>query len=119
MPRLDADAEDALVEEAARPEDSGVGAQPRNHAASMPLCIQLQLETLAAAAEWSVSRTFARALLVACVIHHIRLNDALNATMLVDESKPDLIVRAGEGRMTVSRRRESRAGAMRGAFERH
>ena len=45
--RLDVDAEDELVEDAARPEDAGQDARPRSHAASLPLCVQLQLETLA------------------------------------------------------------------------
>ena len=94
---LEVDATHPLVAAAAEPPPEmaeELEAHAPRQAASLPLCIQLQLETLAKAKEWSVTRTFARALLVACVIHHIRLNDALNATMLVDESKPDLIVRA-------------------------
>ena len=75
--------------------------EPRRlkHAGSMPLKIQLQLETLAAAKKWSVARTIARALLVSSFIHHVRLNDALNNRMSADEYHPDEVVR---GCTTVS-----------------
>ena len=62
---LDVDATHPLVAAAADPPPEMAedleGHVPRQ-AASLPLCIQLQLETLAKAAEWSVSRTFARTL---------------------------------------------------------
>ena len=44
----------------------------------------------------------ARALLVACVIHHVRLNDALNARLFTDELDPAGVVR---GRTTLKGRR--------------
>ena len=95
--RLDVDAEDELVEEAARPEDSSVGAQPRNHAASMPLCIQLQLEVLADSPSESVPRFVARSFLVAAFAHNTRINDALAAEVWANESAPWVI----RGRTTV------------------
>jgi hypothetical protein len=71
----------------------------------MPLKMQLQLETLAAAADWSVARTMARALLLACVIHHVRLNDALEAILIADEREPDGVVR---GRTVLKGRKPRR-----------
>lgn len=62
--------------------------RPRKHAASLPLCIQLQLETLADSPDVSVARTLARSLLVACLAQNARLNDALNSVMYADESDP-------------------------------
>ena len=59
----------------------------------VPLQMQLQLETLSAAPEWTVTRTMARALLLACVVHHVRLNDALNAQLFADERDPTGVVR--------------------------
>lgn len=58
------------------------------HAASMPLCIQLQLETLAAAMQWSVARVLARCFLTGCFAHHTRLNDTLNAVLQADGEDP-------------------------------
>lgn len=69
------DAEDD--EEAAHPADNGVGAQPRNHAASMPLCIQLQLEVLVDGPCESVPRFDARCFLAAAFAHNTRINGAL------------------------------------------
>ena len=66
---------------------------PRTQAGSMPIKMQLQLETLAAGSAPSVARTVARALLVACVIHHTRLNDALEAVIIADERDPGGVVR--------------------------
>ena len=66
---------------------------PHRQAGSTPLKMQLQLETLAAVQTWSVARTMARALLVACVIHHIRLNDALEAIIFADCRDPQGVVR--------------------------
>ena len=79
-----------LVEAAARPEAHQMG-QPRKHAASLPLCVQMQLEELAAAAEWSVARCVARAFLVAAFAQNTRLNDALNARVWLNESDPQVI----------------------------
>ena len=66
---------------------------PRTQAGSMPIKMQLQLETLAAGGKPSVARTLSRALLVACVIHHVRLNDALEAIIFADERDPTRVVR--------------------------
>jgi hypothetical protein len=94
---LPIDARHPLVEAAAEPPPD-MKAQLEltvlKQAASLPLCVQLQLETYAARKAWSVARTIARALLTACVVHHIRLNDALNAVLLVDERLPAGVCRA-------------------------
>jgi hypothetical protein len=94
---LPIDAHHPLVEAAAEPPPemrAKLEQMVPKQAASLPLCVQLQLETLAARPTWSVVRTTARALLTACVVHHIRLNDALNAVLLVDERQPDNVCRA-------------------------
>ena len=88
--RLPVDADSFLVEAAARPEAHQLG-QPRTHAASLPLCVQMQLEALAAAADWSVARCVARAFLVAAFAQNTRLNDALNARIWCNESDPTVI----------------------------
>ena len=93
---LAVDSKNALVEAAAEPsvEDKlRMAESPASQAGSMPLKLQRQLEELASAATWSVARTLARAFLTACVIHHIRLNDALNACLIADEVDPELVVR--------------------------
>ena len=95
--RLDVDAEDDLVEDAARPEDMGAGARPRNHAASMPLCIQLQLEVVADGPCESAPRFVARSFLVAAFAHNTRINDALAAHVWAKASAPWVIY----GRTTV------------------
>ena len=95
--RLDVDAEDELVEDAARPEDAGQDARPRSHAASLPLCVQLQLETLADGPAESVPRFMARSFLVSAFAHNTRINDALAARVWADESSPWVI----KGRTTV------------------
>lgn len=82
----------ALVELAAAP-PADVVPRPRRHAGSLPLQVQLQFETIAASARWSVARTMARALLTACVVHHVRLNDALNAVLWPDEAAPNGVIR--------------------------
>lgn len=89
-------ADGPLAEAAAamtRPEAVADALQPRRQAGSMPLKMQLQLETLAAAATGSVARTLARAFLLACVIHHVRLNDALSAVLFADDRDPTGVVR--------------------------
>ena len=78
---------EADLEAAADPEGlvgDHLVAAPARTAASMPLCMQLQLETLAAAAEWSVARVCARAFLTTAVRHSIRLNDALDAKVFLE-----------------------------------
>ena len=95
--RLDIDAEDELVEEVARPEDTGQQARPRSHAASLPLCVQLQLETLANGPAESVPRFLARSFIVSAFAHNTRINDALSAQVWADESSPWVI----RGRTTV------------------
>jgi hypothetical protein len=95
--RLDIDAEDELVEEVARPQDSGQQACPRSHAASLPLCVQLQLETLANGPAESVPRFLARSFIVSAFAHNTRINDALSAQVWADESSPWVI----RGRTTV------------------
>ena len=47
---------------------------------------EMQLETLAAATEWSVVRCVARAFLVAAFAQNTRLNDALNARVWCNKS---------------------------------
>ena len=89
-------AEGQLAAAAAQPDSLGA-AQPRRHAASLPLCIQMQLEHVAAGPEPSVARTVARAFLVAAFAHNTRLNDALNAKLWADESDLHVI----RGRTTV------------------
>ena len=93
---LPVDSKNALVEAAAEPSVADkllMSESPTSQAGSMPLKLQLQLEELASAADWSVARTIARAFLAACVVHHIRLNDALNACLHLDEVDPERVVR--------------------------
>jgi hypothetical protein len=78
-------AEGQLARAAAEP-DAQPAAQPRRHAASLPLCIQMQLEHVAADATWSVARVVARCFLAAAFAHNTRVNDALNAKLFADES---------------------------------
>ena len=66
---------------------------PKRQAGSMPLKMQMQLETLAADPVWSVARAIARSMLLACVVHHIRLNDALECVLFADEIDPHGVVR--------------------------
>ena len=105
------DADNLLVQTAAEgwglaPDDEDDMPAPTRHAASLRLAIQCQLETLAAASEWSVARTFSRALLVSCFVHHIRLNDALNAVIEPDRFEPDRII---YGRAKLKARKKTRA----------
>ena len=88
---MDVPASSPLVLAAAQPPE-GAARQVR-HAGSMPLKLQMQLEAVAAGRAWSVARVIARALLVACLVHHVRLNDALNALVYADEAEPDAVVR--------------------------
>lgn len=81
------DVSSSLLEAAAAHPDLGAAdtARPVRHAASMPLGIQCQLESLAAGATPSVVRTVSRCLLVASLLQHVRLNDALNAKLCVGD----------------------------------
>jgi hypothetical protein len=79
--------------EAAAVPPRAVHARPRKHAGSLPLKIQLQLETLAGEAEWSVARVVARCFLLATFVHNTRLNDALNTELRIDELEPEAVVR--------------------------
>ena len=56
----------------------------RRHAGSLPLVIQLQLEHLAMSPARSVCRSLARSFLISTFIHHIRMNDALNARIWLE-----------------------------------
>ena len=93
---LPIEADHALAVAAAQPtreEQEASALKPGNHAGSMPIKLQLQLETLAAAQTGSVARTVARAFLVACFCHHVRRNDALNAIIFPDEEDPAGVIR--------------------------
>jgi len=76
-----------LVEAAAaHPDLAGADlVRPVRHAASMPLGVQCQIETVAASLECTVMRTLARCVLVSSLVHHVRLNDALNAKLCVGD----------------------------------
>ena len=87
------DADNGLADAQAEPPAAEVSST-RRHAGSLPVKVQLQLEELARAKEWSVARTISRALLVACVVHHVRLNDALNALVFTDDQDPLGVIRA-------------------------
>lgn len=89
---------DLMVEAAAAPRGPAL-ARPRRHAGSMPLGIQCQLELTASLSDPSPQRLLARCLLVSCILHNTRLNDALNATVFEDEVNPDGVVR---GRTAVA-----------------
>ena len=78
--------------------------RPTKQAAAMPLAVQLQFETISAHPVWSPMRTFARSILLACLLTHVRLNDALNAVLIPDERRPDRVVR-GRTVMKQKRRR--------------
>lgn len=65
----------------------------RTHASSVPLCLYLQLETLAAAPDASIVRFMARCFVSTVGIHHIRLNDALNTKLFPDEKEPEKVAR--------------------------
>ena len=95
--KLQVEAAYDVVDAAAQDFVSTDVARPRKHAGSMPPCIQMQLETLADRPDASVARTMSRALLVACIAHNIRLNDALNAELWVDAKDARVIA----GRTTV------------------
>ena len=96
--RMPIEASSPLVEAAVLPAADQAMKPPR-HAGSLPLKVQLQLEELARAATPSMVRTMARCLLVSCLVHHVRLNDALNAIVWPDEVDPTGVVR---GRTTVA-----------------
>ena len=81
------DAKTAIVKGAAAPAPTNLP-RPRKHAGSLPIQVVLHLELLAGSKVWSVARTFSRALLISCVLHHIRLNDALNAVLWKDPDDP-------------------------------
>jgi hypothetical protein len=85
-------ADSPLAKAAAAPPE-GCKAGPRRCAGSLPLKIQLQLETLAAASAWSVQRTIARCFVASCLVHHTRLNDALGTVLWLDDEAPDDVVR--------------------------
>ena len=61
----------------------------RRHAGSLPLGVQCQLEHIAAQPEDGVSRSVARSFLLTSFAHHIRMNDALNASIWLED---DVIV---------------------------
>ena len=71
-----------------------VARAPPRQAGSLPLKCKLQLEELAAGEAWSVARVVSRSLLVSCVDHHVRLNDALSAVVFPDERDPTGVLRA-------------------------
>ena len=78
--KLPIEAKSDVVEAAAEPPQLTNGVRRAvKQSASAPPCVQLHLEELARAREWSVARVMARELLVKCVVQHVRLNDALNA----------------------------------------
>ena len=83
---LPVDADNLLVEAAATPMCMGgePGGRAVHHAASLPLGVQCQLEHLAAAPRWSVTRAIARAVLITAMAHGLRLNDALNASVWLE-----------------------------------
>jgi hypothetical protein len=91
--KLPIEARSDVAEAAAEPPPAPMGA-PRavKQSASAPPCIQLHLEVLAAAAEWSVRRVQARKMLTKSTVQHVRLNDALNAQTWVDASDPTVIL---------------------------
>ena len=68
--------------------------RPLTQAPGLPITAQLQFETVANAAEWSPMRSFARSIVMVCLLMHVRLNDALNAKMHTDERHPSRVVRA-------------------------
>ncbi|KAL3918663.1 MAG: hypothetical protein SGPRY_005927 [Prymnesium sp.] len=67
----------ALVRAVATP--TALTPASRRHAGSLPLVIQLQLTHLAISPARSVCRSLARSFLISTFIHHIRMNDVLNA----------------------------------------
>ena len=78
--KLPIEAKSDVVEAAAEPPPLTNGVRRAvKQSASAPPCVQLHLEELARAREWSVARVMARELLVKCAVQHVRLNDALNA----------------------------------------
>lgn len=95
---LPIDARGRLVESVAEAPvgaaDVPAGGSPVKHAASLPLGVQCQFEHEAASPVPSTVRRFARCFLVACLVHGVRANDALNATVWLEDG---LIV----GRTTV------------------
>ena len=96
------------VEAAAEPDQvTAVAAAlvPTRQAGSLPLKFQVQLETLAKAPDWSVARVAARCFLASCFVHHIRLNDALNGVLILDEKSPSLVIR---GRAVLKARRPAK-----------
>jgi hypothetical protein len=95
---LPIEANGALVKSAAEPPKGGAPVLVR-HSASLPIAVYCQLEWLAARPEATPTRVIARALLTACAVHSIRLNDALNAVVFADEADPEGVVR---GRTVVA-----------------
>ena len=58
---------------------------PRRHAGSLPLGVQCQLEHLASQPQESVAGSLARSFLISCLAHHVRMNDALNSTIWIED----------------------------------
>ena len=84
-------ADTVFVEQAAVPPPDALP-RVRRHAGSIPIKVMLQLEHVANLSEWSVARVMARAFLVSCAVHHIRLNDALNAILYEDQIDPENVI---------------------------
>ena len=84
---LPVDANGRLVESVAEAPagaaDAPAGGNPVKHAASLPLGVQCQFEHEAAVP--STARRFARCFLVACLVHGVRANDALNANLWLED----------------------------------
>lgn len=96
--RLPIDASDRVVTAAAAPPQLSMPA-PKRHAGSVPIKVYCQLEWLASRPEWSVMRVLARSFIMACTHQNVRLNDALNAIIFMDELSSSEVMR---GRTAVA-----------------